>query len=54
MVFFFFPDMGDRQFLSLSEIENNINDTDFLDTIDSDDNIGIVQLPPDKLDYCQI
>lgn len=44
--------MAGRQFLHLGDLEDIINDPNFLDSIDfeDDNNIDIVQLPPDNVD----
>lgn len=42
--------MAERQFLTLNEIKSILDDPDFLESIDTDCDIDIVQLPPDNVD----
>lgn len=52
LIVFSISDMAQRQFYHLYELEDLMNDPNFIDSIDFDDdnNIEIVQLPPDRVD----
>ena len=43
--------MGIKKFLSFAEVENALNDSDFLSNLEeSESSINIVELPPDTVD----
>lgn len=42
--------MANLECLKLDEIESLLNDSEFLDSIENDSEINVIQLPPEKVD----